>query len=346
MADQHTLPHCFCAGTRLMTLRGEVPVETIKIGDRVVTLSGVGSTLKPVTWVGAVQVNLDRHPDPGRAAPIRICAGAVEAGMPLRDLLVSPDHGIALEDDRGRRVLVPALSLVNGATVRREPCSGLVSYHHVELEAHDILMANGMAAESYLDSGNRWLFTQNVRAFRPRDAAAPSRRSPVPVDFMPSDRVQESCVRLLLGEAAWPFHARLLTCAQVSGYTLTTDPDLEVAVDGEPVELVSRDGAEYLFLLPGGRSAVRLRSRVYVPSDTRPEDGDPRRLGIPLLRVLHDGTPLALDGPQFGAGFLPAETSWRWTTGHAYLKLVPREFETTLELHLAAGWTRYWIRTP
>jgi hypothetical protein len=340
MADQHAAPNCFCAGTRLMTLQGEVPVETVTVGDLVVTLSGVGSTLKPVTWVGAVQVDLDRHADPARAAPIRICAGAVEPGMPIRDLLVSPDHGIALEDDRGRRVLVPALYLVNGATVRRLSPSGVVRYHHVELEAHDILMADGMAVESYLDTGNRAPFTRNVLAFRPRDAAPTADPA---IDLLPAFRERASCVRLLLGEAAWKLHARVLSYAQEIGHHLTDDPDLLVIVDGVPADLVSRESGEYLFLLPAGARAVRLCSRVHVPADTKPDGGDMRRLGVPLLRVLHDGDVLSLEGPQFGSGFLPAEAAWRWTTGEADLTLIPRAFETTLELHIAVGWSRYWI---
>src|SRR5258707_9290655 len=80
----------FRAGTRVMTLRGEVPIEDVHTGDRVVTLSGNGSTLKPVAAILQLAVDLDRHPAPLQAAPIRIRAGAIEAGMPIPPPLGAP----------------------------------------------------------------------------------------------------------------------------------------------------------------------------------------------------------------------------------------------------------------
>jgi hypothetical protein len=99
-------------------------------------------------------------------------------------------------------------------------------------------------------------------------------------------------------------------------------------------------------MLPAGATRVRLRSRVNVPSDINPAGGDTRRLGVPLLRLLYDGESLALDGEQFGEGFLLPEPEWRWTTGDGELILAPRDFEATLELHLGLGWNRYWVTKP
>lgn len=90
MMPPATPPRCFCAGTMLVTLRGEVPVETVRPGDLVLTLSGEGAPLKPVTWTGLVEIDLAGHPDPMAVRPVRIAAGAIEPGMPIRDLCVSP----------------------------------------------------------------------------------------------------------------------------------------------------------------------------------------------------------------------------------------------------------------
>ncbi|MCW3476588.1 Hint domain-containing protein [Limobrevibacterium gyesilva] len=339
-----TGPHCFCAGTKLMTLRGEVPVERVAVGDRVVTLSGNGPPLKQVVWTGHVTIDLDRHPDPLAAAPVRLHAGAVEPGMPVRDLRVSPDHGIFLADEAGQGVLVPALYLVNGATITRDPPTGSVTYFHVELEEHDILMADGMAAESYLDTGNRSVFEASVIAFVPRGAAPPAAAPP---GFMPAARDRASCVKLVLGADAAPVHARLMAHVQALGHALTHDPALAVTVAGAPAELLSAADGDYIFLLPPGAAAIRLSSRICVPNETDPRGGDARRLGVALARVLHDGAALPLDGPAFGAGFLAAERDgasiWRWTTGDAAMTLTPRAFETTLELHVHTGWSRYWL---
>src|SRR5271154_2779109 len=138
----------FCSGTKLMTLRGEVPVESVRAGDKALTLSGVEAPLKPVIRVRHRRVDLSRHATPILAAPVRVRAGAIEDGVPLRDLRVSPDHALSVEDEKGRRVLIPVLYLANGATILREPAHGSVTYVTVSLERHDILMADGMAAES------------------------------------------------------------------------------------------------------------------------------------------------------------------------------------------------------
>ena len=162
----------FCSGTKLMTLRGEVPVESVRAGDTALTLSGVEAPLKPVTRVRHRRVDLNRHAAAMLAAPVRVRAGAIEDGVPLRDLRVSPDHALSVEDDTGRRVLIPALYLANGATILREPASGAVTYVTVSLERHDILMGDGMAAES----GPGTCSTRNRRARSCRCGRAAPRR--------------------------------------------------------------------------------------------------------------------------------------------------------------------------
>ena len=144
---------CFAAGTRILTPRGEIAVEDLREGDLVTTFSGRGPVHKPITWIGQMRESLERHPNPEKAAPVRIRAGAVAENIPHRDLLVSPDHAICLDG-----VLIPAKELVNDATIVQELDFGEVHYFHIELEQHDILLAEGLTAESYLDTGNRDAF--------------------------------------------------------------------------------------------------------------------------------------------------------------------------------------------
>ena len=343
-------PDCLCAGTRVMTLRGEVPVETIAVGDRVLTLSGTDSPLKPVTWVGQVTVDLDRHPDPLRAAPVRLRAGAVEPGMPIRDLLLSPDHAVYLADGEGRRVLVPALHLVNGATIVREPPAGRVTYVHVAVATHDILMADGMAVESAPPDADRSAFAPPVLAFAPRGQPRTPLPVPTPPDFSPHGRTGETCAPYLWGTDAIALHTRLLERAETLGYSRTEDPGLIVEIDGVPLAPLSDADGEYVYLLPPDTAAIRLASRTWVPYEENPAGGDTRLLGVALVRVIHDGTELHLGSPAFGHGFLPLEGEgadwWRWSTGPADLTLPMRDDETTLELHLRTGWGRYWQPPP
>ena len=100
-------------------------------------------------WIGYRHVRADRHRDPRAVWPIRIAAGALGDGMPARDLFLSPEHALYLDGH-----LVPAQLLVNGRTITRERRSA-VTYFHVELPEHDVILAEGAPSESYLDTGNR-----------------------------------------------------------------------------------------------------------------------------------------------------------------------------------------------
>lgn len=160
---------CFAEGTRILTARGEVPVERLRVGDSVVTL-GAAPGLRPVVWVGHRRVDVMRHRDPARVAPVLVRAGALGAGVPARDLRVSPEHALFLDG-----CLVPARLLVNGQNILQEAWCRAVTYWHVELEAHAILVAEGTPAESYREDGNRHLFDNAAIAAPFLDLAAPAR---------------------------------------------------------------------------------------------------------------------------------------------------------------------------
>ncbi len=137
---------CFGAGTLILTPLGERPVETLAAGDTAVTLLGGGGA---IIWVGTRTVDCARHPEPEAVWPVRVRAGAFGPGAPRRDLFLSPDHAVFVDG-----VLIPIRHLINGRTIVPEPRDA-VTYHHVELERHDVVLAEGLAVESYLDVGDR-----------------------------------------------------------------------------------------------------------------------------------------------------------------------------------------------
>jgi hypothetical protein len=148
---------CLAAGTRIATPGGERAIETLREGDEVTTLF---SGAAPVRWLGRRHVDVARHPDPASVRPLRIKADALAHGVPSRDVLISPDHAIFLEG-----VLIPVKHLADGAAIAPEPCAE-ITYYHVELPRHDVLLADGLPAESYLAADNRDSFDNGGATIR------------------------------------------------------------------------------------------------------------------------------------------------------------------------------------
>jgi hypothetical protein len=135
---------CYLRGTHILTPSGEKPIETLHHGDLVVTRAGGAQKIK---WIGRQSFDprfIARNPG---KLPVRISAGALGNGLPMRDLYVSPGHSMLLDQK-----FVLARSLVNGVTIRQEPAFGQVDYFQIELESHDCVMAEGAWSETYADA--------------------------------------------------------------------------------------------------------------------------------------------------------------------------------------------------
>ncbi len=147
---------CFARGTRILTARGEIAVEHLVPGD-LIPLAAGGSPRR-LRWIGHRAVTLARHPRPWDVQPVRVHAHAFAPGQPHRDLRLSPDHAVLADG-----VLIPIRYLINGATIVQENVAA-VTYFHLELAradgtaVHDVILAEGLPAESYLDTGNRAAF--------------------------------------------------------------------------------------------------------------------------------------------------------------------------------------------
>ncbi|MBW4024130.1 MAG: hypothetical protein HIU92_13560 [Proteobacteria bacterium] len=142
---------CFAAGSLIATDRGPVAVEHLVVGHYVLTASGAA---EPIIWVGHRRLDCRRHPDPARIRPVRIRAHAFGPGLPGRDLYLSPDHAIFAEG-----VLIPVKHLMNGGAISQVEAEQ-VSYHHVELRRHAVILAENLPVESYLDTGDRRAFSE------------------------------------------------------------------------------------------------------------------------------------------------------------------------------------------
>ncbi|KQT61676.1 hypothetical protein ASG52_02035 [Methylobacterium sp. Leaf456] len=294
---------CYVTGTRILTARGAVAVEDLAVGDLAVTASGAE---RPIRWIGHKTVRCRARAD---LLPVRIAAGAFGEGRPARDLMVSPGHAVCV--DVLGEVLIPAIRLVNGTTITQVEVAE-VTYWHVELESHDILLAEGLPAESYLDMGNRAFF----------EVASIGLGPDAPVGRTTADFCRPFHEDGALVEAV---RARLQARAEALGWSLVEAPlaDLHLVVDGQTVR-PDTDGLVARFILPAGARDVRLVSEVSVPAYVRQGTSDDRRLGVCLAALsLDDGLTglraIALDDARLEAGLHPLDTDgaahWRWTEG-------------------------------
>ncbi|NAZ35431.1 Hint domain-containing protein [Rubellimicrobium sp. CFH 75288] len=142
---------CFTPGTCLLTPDGPRPVESLREGDRVQT---VDDGPAEILWIGRRRVTGARMQVMPRLAPIRLREGALDRGVPDAGLLVSPDHRLVLRGPRARdlfgaeEILVRACDLLDGRQVRTEQVRD-VTYIHLLLPQHGIVLANGVETESF-----------------------------------------------------------------------------------------------------------------------------------------------------------------------------------------------------
>jgi len=319
------VPACYCRGARIATERGEIAVEDLRIGDLAVTTSGV---LRPIRWIGHRRIDISRHPDPATVRPVRVSAGAFGEGLPRRDLWLSPGHNVA-----SGGALMPIIALTNGISIAQVDARE-VEYWHVELDAHDILLAEGLPAESYLDCGNRTAFV-NGGAFI---EAYP--------DFAPKHWA-DTCLPLVQqGPELVRTKARLLEILRTRGFETTCDSDPHIIADGRRIEPNVVSPMQLSFDLPEGCRDIVLVSRRFTPAHVIPENFDTRELGLCVARLSVDGVDLPLErGDLFEDGWREAEwddgrAARRWTAGAARLRPGAR----TVLVDLESFGLYYWRR--
>lgn len=330
---------CFLRGTMIATPDGQCRVEDFQIGDQVRTASGGTATVK---WIGRRTMYRSHIPAEQaiRVFPVRITAGAFAPNVPTRDLYVSPHHHMYFDGK-----LIPAMLLVNGKTIIQDFSQKVFEYFHLELDRFDILLSEGAASESYVDTGNRSMF-QNV--------SIPT----LLADFGPAEGRQsiEGIEIARSGPAVAEVRKRLLKRAErLTRSVRVSDPDLRVQVNGQTMPMQATESSESVlrFNLPDGAQAgdIHLLSRSAVVRETSAHARrDLRRVGVGLVRVtiedadgrrdlnLSDARLTGLHAPQDVRG-----TLMRWTDGDAVIPqaLHQARGRAVLELHVLRTYS-YW----
>jgi hypothetical protein len=216
-----------------------------------------------------------------------------------------------------------------------------VSYHHVELDRHAIMIAEGVQAESYLDTGNRAFFSNAGLAMilHPEMTLNESLRC----------WEADACAPLMVKpEAVKPVWQRFADRAVAMGYAqpvhaTTTNADIHLIVNGKIVRPLATQDNTVSFMVPANARSIRLVSRATRPSALTPWLDDPRTLGVAIRSVTLRGqtgeSVLNADHPALREGWNTAEHTghgdfWRWSTGNAALPFVTSG-PCTLEIALS-----------
>lgn len=144
-------PVCFTRGTLIETDQGKVAIESLKIGNLVVTKD---HGLQPVRWIGSRVLSCDMLSQVEKLRPIRILRHALGANTPSSDLLVSPQHRVLVRSQIAQRmfgadeVLVAAKQLcqIDGIDIAMDVME--VEYFHILFDRHEIVTSNGAETES------------------------------------------------------------------------------------------------------------------------------------------------------------------------------------------------------
>jgi hypothetical protein len=305
------VPPCFARGTRLLTPAGYVPVEQLRPDDLVVTAAGVAERL---VWVGWRTLDLADHRRLEAVRPIRVKAGAIADGVPARDVRLSPDHALLL----GGR-LVPVKFLVNNATIVRDTHSLAVTYFHVELERHGVVLAENLPAETYLDTGNRSLFENSAGTANPSPVFGRGRQ-------WDGSAFAPLCTS---GAALRAIRQAVFDRMAAQGYRHQLVPEITLAVGGKRIPRSFGPAWLPCFRLPAPHGGtVGIRSATFVPAEMAVGPGDDedwRTLGIGIRRIRLDKQIYAPSEVAV-AGFHPRASGdiADWTDGYATIA-VPKE---------------------
>lgn len=329
---------CFLAGTSISTLDGTIAIEQISIGDIVETFDWKNNQTSnaSITWVGKKYMNTKPYLSDDLAGyPVRVLKNAISENIPNKDLLITPEHCLFFEGN-----FIPARMLVNGRSIYYDRSITSYDYYHIETEQHSVIRANGMLTESYLDTGNRNIFSNSEKIVSlfsdiknwDIDGAAPltvHREIVEPIYHLINKRALE-----------------INLAPQNTDLTFTNDPNLCLVTElGTIIDAHSYNNGKYIFNIPEGVNAVNLISRTSRPCETIGSFIDDRReLGVLVGSVFiinSNGIYEIIDhlsDHELAGWDVVEQFPCRWTNGKATLNIQTNYSEKkVLLINILAG---------
>ncbi len=150
--------NCLLKGTLIETPGGPVAVEALSVGDLVTTVRG---DARPIKWVGWQSHRKGGMQWDESVMPIRVRRHAIDGKTPQRDLYLSPNHALLIDD-----VLIRVKDLVNGQSIARVSMDKLIDYYNIVLDSHDAVLAEGAAVETYLMRGDSYRSFTNFAEYQ------------------------------------------------------------------------------------------------------------------------------------------------------------------------------------
>ncbi|WP_256368344.1 Hint domain-containing protein [Mangrovicoccus sp. HB161399] len=144
--------------TRVQTPGGMRRMRDLRVGEMVETQD---RGPQEILWIGRSRLSREDLEDAPERRPVRIRRGALAPGLPRRDLVVAPEHRLALSDPalvrscRSATVLFPALALADGDAISLLPPNRGWTFLQLLLPHHALLLAEGCASESFSESEAR-----------------------------------------------------------------------------------------------------------------------------------------------------------------------------------------------
>jgi Ca2+-binding RTX toxin-like protein len=142
---------CFTPGTVIATPQGARLVEELKEGDKIITRD---NGIQEIRWVGAKQLSGLELARNTHLKPVLIKAGSLGNGLPERDMMVSPNHRVLVNNQKSalhfeeREVLAAAKHLVGMDGIHNVDVMG-TTYIHFMFDRHEVVLSDGAWTESF-----------------------------------------------------------------------------------------------------------------------------------------------------------------------------------------------------